>query len=717
MTTSISRRDFVRAGALAGAGLTLAFRFSPRGRPATGAAAAEGPFAPNAFLRIDGDGNVTVISKHLEMGQGTYTGIATVVAEELDADWSRVRVEGAPADASRYGNLAFGNLQGTGGSTAMANSWMQLRQAGATARAMLIAAAAADWGVEPGTLTTEPGVVVHQPSGRRADYGSLADKAAQQPVPEKFTLKDPAAFRLIGRRGVQRVDIAEKATGTAQYTQDVKLPGMLVAMVAHPPRFGAAVKSFDAAGAKGVAGVKDVVQIPTGVAVLAETFWAAKQGRDLLTVEWDDSGAYHQSGDGILAQYRELAGSPGSVARKEGDAEGTLGRLKRVVSAEYQFPFLAHACMEPMNCVVKLGEGGVEIWNGEQLQSADQFALAQRLSIKPEQVQIHMLYAGGSFGRRGNPKSDYLLEAVSIAQAIAGRAPVKLVWTREDDMRGGMYRPAYLHTVRAGLDGTGKVAAWQQRIVGQSIVAGTAFGGMIQNGIDPTSVEGSANTPYAIPNLQVELKTTELPVSVQWWRSVGSTHTAFVMETMMDELAALARQDPVLFRRKLLAKAPRHLGVLNLVAERSGWGRPLPKGHARGIAVHESFNTYVAEVAEVSLENGRPRVHRVFCAVDCGVPINPDIITMQMESAVAYGLSAALYGEITLKDGRVTQGNFDTYRVLRINEMPMVEVFIVPSTQPPTGVGEPGTPPIAPAVANALFKLTGKRIRRLPITI
>ncbi len=719
-TTQVTRRDFLKAGATAGAGLTLAFSLTGCSRREGGAEAeaqsAKTVFEPNAFLKIAEDGSVVVLAKHLEMGQGTYTGLATIVAEELDADWAKIRVTGAPADASKYSNTLMGPIQGTGGSTAIANSWEQLRKAGATARAMLVAAAAKEWGADAATLTTESGVVTDPKSGKRADYGSLASKAAALPVPDNVPLKDPKDFRLVGRK-VPRVDARAKSMGKAIFTQDIQLKGMLTALVLHPPRFGATVKSVDATAAKAIKGVHDVVQIPTGVAVLAEGFWAAKQGRDALTVEWDESQAFTRSTEEISAQYRALATKPGAVARKDGDAEGALKRGK-AIEAVYEVPFLAHACMEPMNCVVQLSADRCEIWNGEQFQTVDQGAIAHLTGLKPEQIVLNQLFAGGSFGRRANPKSDYVLEAVSIAKASTAGVPVKLVWTREDDMRAGMYRPLTLHAMRGAVDGSGKLVAWHQRIVGQSIIKGTAFEGfLIKDGIDGTSVEGAANTKYAIPNIRVELHSPELPVTVQWWRSVGNTHTAYAVESFMDELAAAAHADPVEFRRALLAGSPRHLGVLNLAAEKAGWGSPLPAGRARGIAVHESFNSYVAEVAEVSIEDGKPRVHRVVCAVDCGVAVNPDVITMQMESGIAYGLSAALHGEITLKEGRVVQGNFDTYLPLRLPEMPLVEVHIVPSDAPPTGVGEPGTPPIAPAVANALFKLTGKPVRSLPIRL
>ena len=717
-STSFSRREFLRAGLATGAGLTIAFHLpgcSPKDR--LGGSAAEGPpFEPNAFVRIGPDNSVTVVAKHLEMGQGIYTGLATIVAEELDADWAQVRVVGAPADAAKYNNLLWGPAQGTGGSTAIANSYQQLREAGAAARAMLIAAAAATWNVPAAEVSIKNGTLLHSSSGKKGSLGDFAAKAATMPAPEKPALKDKQDFVFVGK-SVSRKDVAEKTTGKAIFTQDIQLPGMLTAVVAHPPRFGAKVKSFDASKAKAVPGVKEVVQIPNGVAVLADGFFAATRGRDALTIEWDHTGSMTDGSTEIFARYRELAKKPGTIARNDGDAQKALATAAHTVEASYEFPFLAHASMEPLNCVVQLGPTSCEIWNGEQLQTPDQFAIAAVTGLKPEQVTLHMLYAGGSFGRRANPKSDYLLEAVSIAKAIGGKAPVKMVWTREDDMTAGYFRPIYLHVMRGGVDGNGKPVAWLQRIVGQSIVAGTPFAMLIQNGIDPTSVEGASTLPYTIPNLHVDLHSPELPVPIQWWRSVGHTHTAFATEVFLDELAAAGKQDPFKLRQSLLAGHPRQLAVLEKAAEKSGWGSPLPAGHARGIAVHESFNSFVAEVAEVSLEGGQPKVHRVVCAVDCGIAVNPDIIRSQMEGGIAYGLSAALHGEITVQNGAVNQTNFHQYQVLRLPEMPVVEVHIIDSDAAPTGVGEPGVPPSAPAVANALFALTGKPVRRLPIRV
>ncbi len=716
--TTVSRRDFVRVGVAVGGGLMVTVYGAgcgPKDAAAPVAGGGEGLFEPNAFVQLDGNGNVLILSKHLEMGQGAYTGLATIIADEMDADWSRIRVEGAPADAKKYANLAFG-MQGTGGSSAIANSWDQHRMAGATARAVLMAAAAKQWGVAASELTTEPGVVIHAKSNRRAEYGTLAAAAAKLPVPETVTLKDPKDFRYIGKEKVTpRVDGKAKSTGTATYTQDVKLPGLLTAVVAHPPLFGAKVKSFDATKAKAVPGVVDVVQIPTGVAVLGEHFWAARQGRAALTVEWDMAGANTLGTAEVMAQFRELAGKPGVEIRKDGDAEAAIGKAAKTVEATYEFPFLAHASMEPLNCVVHLRKDGAEIWNGDQFQTPDQGALAALFGMKPEQIKINTLFAGGSFGRRANGISDYIVEAATIAKAIDGRVPVKMVWTREDDTGAGYFRPAFLHRIKGGLDAAGNPVAWWHRIVGQSTTAGTPLAS--KDGKDPSSFEGAADHPYAVANVFVDTHFPAIGIPVQWWRSVGHTHTAFAVEMFVDELAKAAGKDPVEFRRGLLAKDPRRLAVLNLAADKAGWGSPLPAGRARGIAVHKSFNTYVAEVAEVSLEGGKVRVHRVVCAIDCGIVVNPDVVRAQMEGAIAFGLGAALYGQIAIDKGRVVSTNFDKYRVLRQREMPAVEVHMMPSTEAPTGVGEPATPPIGPAVANALFALTGKPTRKVPLAV
>ena len=714
-----TRRKFLKdAGSVTAMALTIGFEWSGTTRRATAIAESRTStvFVPNAFLRIGADNSVTVIAKHLEMGQGAYTGIATIVAEELDADWTQVRVESAPADAKRYANLVFGTLQGTGGSSAMSNSWMQLREAGARARAMLLAAAAKEWKVPAADLTVDKGIVYHAASKRQVRFGSLVSTAVSLAVPATVSLKDPKDFRLIGHQ-VPRVDVPSKVDGTAQFTLDVALPGMLVALLKRAPQFGATVKSFDADAAMRVKGVVKVVQVPRGVAVIAQGFWAAKQGRDALLVEWDDTNAEKRSSAALMEEYRRLADQPAHSARKDGDAVAALRDTARRVSASYEFPFLAHAPMEPLDAVVKLTANSCEIWAGDQFQTVDQANAAKIAGLDPQQVSIHTLYAGGSFGRRANPYSDYIVEAVSIAKAYgADGTPIKLQWTREDDLHGGLYRPMFYHKIEASLSDKKELTGWRQVIVGQSIMSGTMLEFMVKDGIDPTSVEGAANLAYAIPNVSVELATTKTGVPILWWRVVGSSHTTFAVEAFIDEVAHAAGEDPFTFRRRLLEHHPRMKGVLELAADKAGWSSaPMPKGKGRGIAVAEAFKTFVAQVAEVSVDDkGYVTVDRVVCAVDCGTPINPDVIAAQMEGGIGFGLGAVLYGAITLKDGRVEQDNFNSYRVLRMNEMPKVEVHIVPSMEAPTGVGEPGVAPVGPAVANAVFAATGKRMYVLP---
>jgi len=711
-----SRRTFLKLLAGSGAGLTLGVSIPVIAAEKTpDSINPEGQFQPNAFVKIDSEGKVHVVMKHLEMGQGTYTGLATLVAEELDANWDDVFAEGAPADAAKYKNLFWG-AQGTGGSSAIANSFEQMRIAGATAKAMLIAAAAQSWKLPAAEIRVENGIVSHA-SGRKAGFGQLAELAAKQSLPafEELELKSPKDFRLIGRK-VSRKDVG-KTDGSAIFTQDIKLDGMLTAVVAHAPRFGAKLDSFDASKAKQVKGVVDVIAIPTGVAVLATDFWSAKKGRDQLQINWDESAALMKSSADLMADFKELAKTPGLPARSDGDSSKAIAEAETVLEAGFEFPYLAHATMEPMNCVAQITDEGCELWNGEQLHTGDQHAVAGVLGLKPEQVKINMLFAGGSFGRRANPHSDYVLETVHIAKAKPG-IPVKLVWSREDDTQVGYYRPMYFHKVRAALDKEGNLTGWEQRIVGQSIAGGTAFEGfLVKDGVDKTSVEGASTLPYQIPNMHVDLHTVKLPVTVQWWRSVGHTHTAFSTEVFFDRLAKAAGKDPVAWRLQLLKDHPRHAGVLKLAAEKAGWGKELPKGHAMGVAVHESFNSYVAEVAEVSLQADGYKVEKVVCAVDCGIAVNPDIIKAQMESCIGYGLSPVMMSEITLDKGKVVQSNFHDYQVLRIDQMPEIEVHIMPSAEAPTGVGEPGTPPIAPAVANALYALTGQEFNKLPLQV
>lgn len=723
--TPLTRRSLLKKGIESGTGLTLAIMLpaSLTACSASNCTVDASPeivtdeFIPNAFVRISPDNTITVVIKHLEMGQGTFTGLATLVAEEMDADWTQIRSESAPADASRYNNLAWGQFQGTGGSSAIANSYKQMREAGATARQMLVAAAAEQWKVPANSLTVHNGKVNHTDSGRSATFGELATAASKQPVPSQLTLKDPRNFTLIGNAGLPRKDTG-KTNGTAIFTQDIKLPNMLVAVVAHPPRWGAQLVAFDATKAKAIPGVVDIVRLPNAIAVLSKDFWTSKTGRDALIIEWNEEQAFKKSSNEILADYKALALTPGVTVVARGNVDSALKKAYRVLEQDYEFPYLAHATMEPMNCVIHRQDNGVEVWNGCQLQTGDQMAIAQIFGIKPEQVRINTLYAGGSFGRRANPMSDYVVETALIAKNHAKNVPIKLVWSREDDMNAGYFRPLYFHRLKAGLDKQGNIIAWQQRIVGQSIIEGTGFAGMMKNGIDPTSVEGAANLPYHIDNFSVDLHTTRLKVPVQWWRSVGSTHTAFSTETFMDVLAGAAGKDPLAFRLAHLSHHPRHAQVLKLAADKANWGTPLPPGKYRGLAVHESFNTFVAQVAEITLENNSNlHVEKITCAVDCGVAINPDVIKAQMEGGIGYGLSPTLGSAITLENGHVVENNFDKYKVIRINQMPEISVHIVASAEPPTGVGEPGTPVVAPAVANALSSATKKRYSALPLQI
>ena len=708
---NISRRDFLKTGALAGGGLILGFSITP-GRSLPEAAAETGTFAPNAFIRIGTDDSITIIVNKSEMGQGVYTSLPMLVAEELEADWSKIRVEPAPVDPA-YNHTQWGGAQGTGGSTSVRSEWDRLRRAGATARMMLIAAAGDIWKVNPESCRAEKSFVI-SPTGSRLSYGALAEKASTLELPKDVPLKKPGELKLLGK-AMKRLDTPDKVKGKALFGIDVKVPGMLTAVVLRPSVFGGKIKSFNADKAKAVPGVRTVAQIDSGLAVIAGDFWSALRGRDALEVVWDEGPLATLDTQKQRGEYAALAKKSGLVARKEGDAEKALEQAAKKISAEYEVPYLAHACMEPLNCLIDLRADSCEIWTGTQLQTADQYAAARISGLKAEQIKIHTTYLGGGFGRRANPQSDFVSEAVRVAKAA--KQPVKVVWTREDDMKGGFYRPMWHDRISAGLDKDGIPVAWRHTIVGQSIVAGTAFEKMLmKNGIDETSVEGARDIPYAIPNILVDLHSPEIGVPVQWWRSVGHSHTAFVVESFLDELAHAAGKDPYDYRTMLIKDHPRYLGVLKLAAEKAAWGGPLPTGRGRGIAVHESFGSFVAQVAEVSLNSdGSVRVHKVTCVIDCGKIVNPDTIGAQMESGIVFGLSALLHGKITFKNGRVEQGNFDDYPVLRLNEMPTVDVVIAPSKEAPGGVGEPGVPPIAPAVASAIFAATGRRIRRLPI--
>jgi isoquinoline 1-oxidoreductase beta subunit len=715
LQTAQTRRAFLKTTATLSAGLVVAcfipqtLRRAFAEEPVKPAAP---PIPPNAFVRIAPDNNVTVLLKHSEMGQGVWTSIPMVVAEELDCDWSKVHVEHAPA-APAYAHTVFG-IQMTGGSTSTWESFEQLRKAGATARALLIAAAAQKWKAQASDCHTEKGFVIC--GKHKASYGELADAAANLPLPADVKLKDAKDFTLIGKP-TKRLDSKAKVNGSAEFGIDVKRPNMVIAVVARSPVPGGKVKSFDAAKAKAVPGVIDIVQVPSGIAVLGKHFWAAKQGRDALVVDWDLGAGATISTAGQRAEYRKLAQTPGAVAKTAGDVDAAF-KSGKVIEAEYETPFLAHAPMEPENCTVEIGKDGADIWTGTQFQTLDQNLSAQILGLKPEQVRIHTTFLGGGFGRRANPTCDYVTEAVQVAKA-SGKT-VKVVWTREDDIHGGYYRPMWLSRVRATLAQDGKPAAWAHTLVGQSILAGTPFEKMmVKNGIDATSVEGAADSPYldAVPAHRVDLHSPTSPITVLWWRSVGHSNTAFVVESFVDELAAAAKKDPLEYRRTLLPEKSRERLALDLAAEKFGWGKPLPQGHAAGIAVHASFGSYVAQIAEVSVADKQIKVHRVVCAIDCGPVVNPLTVEAQMQSGIAFGLGAALHSELTFKDGRPEQSNFHNYTVLRLNEMPKVEVYTVPSTDKMGGCGEPGTPPIAPAVANAVFAATGQRLRSLPLRL
>src|SRR5881409_656359 len=657
------RRDFLKLSVAASGGLLIGF-YLPGMQPEAHAAT----FAPNAFVRIGTDDSVTVIVNHSEMGQGVFTALPMILADELDADWTKVRFEPAPVDPV-YNHPVF-KMQMTGGSTSTWSSFDQFRQAGAAARAMLITAAAQRWNVDAASCRTENGMVIHSASNRRLSYGQLAESAAKVTPPQQVTLKDPKDFKLIGKP-LKRLDTPEKTNGKGIFGIDVKVPGMLTAVVARSPVFGGKLKSVNADKAKAVKGVRKVLEVPSGVAVIADGFWAAKRGRDALQIEWDEGPMADFNTKSQREQYAELAKQPGLSARKEGDASGAIGSAAKKIEAVYEVPYLSHAMMEPLNCAVDLRADSCEIWTGTQFQTVDRANAAKTAGLPDEKVQIHTTFLGGGFGRRANPQSDFVVEAVHVAKAAG--VPVKVVWTREDDMQGGWYRPAFLHAIAGAIDANGKAVAWRSRIVGQSIMAGTPFEGMADlkgKGYDPSSVEGADDLPYEIPNLAVESHQMEVRVPVQWWRSVGHSHTAFATECFIDELAAIAHQDPYRFRRDLLQKHPRHLGVLDLAAQKAGWAKPLPKGRARGIAVHASFESFSAQVAEVSVNDGKVQVHRMVCAIDCGRYVNPGIIAAQTEGGAIFGASAALFQELTFENGRLRQTNFHSFPMLRINECP-----------------------------------------------
>jgi len=710
---SLSRRGFLAGTAVGTGALVLHFQIPRFARAGGGKAAAAQLIPPaNAFLRIDPDSTVTVVLAHSEMGQGIWTGLAMLIAEELDCDWSKVRSEHAPA-APVYGHPMM-MLQMTGGSSSTNGEFERYRLVGAAAKDMLVRAAAARWKTKPAKVKAAAGVLAF--GKQTLTYGDVAADAMKLAPPTKVTLKQPKDWKLIGTK-VKRIDTPEKITGTAQFGMDVQFPGLRTAVVLRPPAFGATLVKYDAAAALKIDGVEQVVPTATGVAVVAKHFWAAKLGRDALVAEWSDP-VDAVSTDTLMASFRDTAQKPGSIVADDGKASDAIAGASKQLTLVYEVPYLAHAPMEPLNCTVKIDGDAAEIWTGTQFQTVDQGAACAILGMKPDKVTLHTTFLGGGFGRRANPASDFVSEAVMVAKAAG--VPVKTVWTREDDIRGGYYRPAYVHRVQIGADDKGNVAGWDHVVVGQSILAGTPFEAFaVHNGVDATSVEGLAGSPYlaGVKAKRVSLHSPKTSVPVLWWRSVGNTHTAFAMECTIDELAHLAGQDPLAYRLALLAKEPRWTATLQLCADKAGWGTAPPDGRARGLAIHESFGSIVAECAEVSIDHGRIKVHAVTAAVDCGTAVNPMGIEAQVQGAVAYGLSAALHGKLTLDGGKVVESNFHDYQVLRMFEMPRVDVHIIQSGAPMGGIGEPATAPIAPAVANAVFALTGQRLRTLPFSL
>jgi isoquinoline 1-oxidoreductase beta subunit len=711
-TVSSSRRDFLKLTATAaiGGGLMLGFGLPVRGE-VRDTLTTDAPFAPNAFLRIDRAGKVTFVMPVIEMGQGTYTSLPMLIAEELEVDVDKVALEHSPPDDKVYANPLIG-LQLTGGSTSVRGTYLPLRSAGATARVMLVTAAAQQWSVEPSTCHAEKGAVVHKSTGRKLDYGKLVDAAAKLPVPEKVALKEPANFKLVGTPH-RRLDTAGKVDGSAKFGIDTRLPGMKFSVLAQSPTFGGKLLSVDEAKAKAVPGVSQVVRLDDAVAIVAVHTWAAKQGLAAAAPQWNAGPNAKLSTADIVAQLAAASEKPGAVARRDGDAAAAMAKAAKKIDAVYQQPFLAHATMEPMNCTVQVTKDGCDIWVGTQIPGLTQAAVMKLTGLKREQVRIHNHLLGGGFGRR--LEYDGTVRAVQIAQQVSG--PVQVIWTREEDIQHDMYRPSYYDRISAGVDAKGKAIAWSHRITGSSIVARYSPPWM-KDGVDPDAVESSANQPYGFSDIHVDWVRQEPPAGIQtsWWRGVGATRGTFVVESFMDELAINAKQDPLAYRVALLDKNPRAKSVLQTVAAKSGWGKPLPAGQGRGIALCTGFGSFIAQVVQVTVDKeGTVKPTHVWCVVDCGIAVNPDTIRAQMESGIVFGLSGALYGEITLKDGRVEQTNFGDYRVLRINEVPKIDVHLVKSGEAPGGIGEPGTSCVMPALTNAIYAATGKRIRKLPV--
>jgi len=722
---NLSRRQLLQSGV----GLALAVVLPPESwaQDSQSEGAAAGPPVnpdPQGYIRINADDTVVVRSKHLEMGQGVHTGLATLVAEELGCSWSQIRVEGAPSDVRRYPNFLMGGYMGTGGQTSMQSSWLAYRSAGAAARAMVLAAAAQRWGVAASELTLSEGVVKHAASKRSATLGALAGDAGKLPVPADVKLKDAKEFVFIGKH-FPRVDNRAKVRGTAMYTQDMTLPGMLTAVVARPTRIGSKVKSFDASATLAMPGVVQVVQVSSGVAVVAKDFWSAKRGRDVLNIEWDDSAASRHSSVDIIKQLQASLSQPGTVAAKNGDADAAMGKVAKKLVAEYTVPYLQQATMEPMNVVVNLQGDSLELWGGPQMQLMDLPTLAGVLGLKPEKISLNMLYVGGSFGRRAQPHTQAHLEAVFIAKGLKQPAPLKVVWTREDDMSSAFsyFRPAFAHRIEAGLDDKGNLVAWKHAMAGQSILMGTGMEGMVQGGVDVMSVEGGFDQPYDIPNLLVDVRTPKLPILPTWLRTTGTFHNGFAVESTIEQLAALAGVDSIEFRRRMLAKSPRALAALNLAVEKAGWSKPLAPGLAgekrgRGVAVLPSHRSYGAAVVEVTIMADKTiRVDRVVSAMDCGLVLNPDNVRNQMEGAAAFGISSTLYNEITFADGLVEQTNFHNFPVLRMHQMPKVEAYFVASDAVPNGGSETPMAPIPAALANAVAAASGQRLTAIPLKL
>ena len=705
-TGGLSRRGFLKAGAAAGGGLMLSLNL-PFGN---GEANAADDFVPNAFIRIDRNGQIFLTMPYVEMGQGTYTSIPMLIAEELEVDLKQVRPEHAPPNEKLYANPLLG-VQATGNSNAVRGAWQPLREAGATARTMLVSAAAKRWNVDPSSCRAQSGEVLHPPTGRRLKYGELAADAASVPVPANVALKRPEDFKLIGTRA-KRLDTPAKVNGTAVYGIDVRPPGVKFATLAQSPAFGGRVKRVDDTAARAVKGVRQIVQLDDAVAVVADHMGAAKKGLAALKIEWDDGPHARLNTDNIAQQLATATLSAGAVAQNIGDAEKAMAAAVTKVEAIYQVPFLAHATLEPMNCTAHVRKDGCEIWVGSQALARAQAGAAKALGLPLDKVVVHNHLIGGGFGRRLDV--DGVIRAVEIAKQVDG--PVKVVWTREEDIQHDMYRPYWFDRISAALGENGKPTAWHNRFAGSSVIARWLPPGF-KDGLDPDSTEGAIDLVYDLPNFHVEFVRAEPPgIPTAFWRSVGPSHNVFVTESFVDELAAAAKQDAVAYRRALLDKSPRAKAVLELAAQKAGWGQPLPERVGRGVSVQFVFATYLAVVAEVEVSTaGNVRVRRVVCAVDCGTAVNPDTVQAQIQSATVFGITAALYGEITLKDGRVEQTNFDSYQMLRIDEAPAIEVHIVQSSEPPGGMGEAGTSAIVPAVTNAIFAATGKRLRKLPV--